>query len=167
MKNKARITPDNAKVMTLKQVKQMARFAQEVQSPYSYENVTLLSFMDLAYNYCLRATKADLDTMQQYTQDLFEEVGLFVIKYYPHNVAKCNNSFTETHSEILSRYLKPRFSRDPYGSYEQMEQVWFIMAMRACHRFLKNVVLDGLTKDHFHGFSETLNRIALMMRSDI
>ena len=53
----------NPDPLSVKQFFQMQSFAKDVQTYLPYQSTTLLDFMSIAYNYCLKTRQNSLDNM--------------------------------------------------------------------------------------------------------
>lgn len=78
----------NPDPLSVKQFFQMQSFAKDVQTYLPYQSTTLLDFMSIAYNYCLKTRQNSLDNMACYRDDLRHKVMLFLTKYYPNGFKK-------------------------------------------------------------------------------
>ena len=153
----------NPDPLSVKQFFQMQSFAKDVQTYLPYQSTTLLDFMSIAYNYCLKTRQNSLDNMACYRDDFRHKVMLFLTKYYPNGFKKNKKGLSDTCYKELLKYRKPRFKRDFLGEYEPIERIWFILALRACHSFL----LSGHLIGDINQFAYKLEKIALMMKGDI
>ena len=144
--------------------KLLIRILLHLQVEFSpYQSTTLLDFMSIAYNYCLKTQRNSLDNMTCYRDDLKHKVMLFLTKYYPSGFKKNKKGLSDTCNKELLKYRKPRFKRDFLGEYEPIERIWFILALRACHSFL----LSGHLMGDIDQFAYKLEKIALMMKGEI
>lgn len=153
----------NPDPLSEKQFFQMYCCAKDVQTYLPYQSTTLLDFMSIAYNYCLKTQRNSLDNMTCYRDDLRHKVMLFLTKYYPSGFKKNKKGLSDTCNKELLKYRKPRFKRDFLGEYEPIERIWFILALRACHSFL----LSGHLMGDIDQFAYKLEKIALMMKGEI
>ena len=153
----------NPDPLSVKQFFQMQSFAKDVQTYLPYQSTTLLDFMSIAYNYCLKTRQNSLDNMACYRDDFRHKVMLFLTKYYPNGFKKNKKGLSDTCYKELLKYRKPRFKRDFLGEYEPIERIWFILALRACHSFLLSGHLIGdiaeshervAGAEHAEGFSQ-------------
>ena len=78
----------NPDPLSVKQFFQMQSFAKDVQTYLPYQSTTLLDFMSIAYNYCLKTRQNSLDNMACYRDDFRHKVMLFLTKYYPNGFKK-------------------------------------------------------------------------------
>lgn len=137
-----------------KQRWQLLAFASKTQSYLPFNEVTFLELINLTINVCC-SFKYHSGIESKFRNDL----ALFRQKYYPHGF-KVNNRFMNNskYSTVLS-LKRPRFALglDRTFVYRPIETIAFIMAQRACYRY----IISEDNEENIQRFIDKLKQIAI------